>query len=264
MRLRGSTFTGGVLLLAGCILLLNQWISGAWSLFIIGTGAVFLASAFIYRQGGLAIPGGLILAAGLILGYQAVTRDWASWAYLWGLMDAALGLGFLLAGGLGVGGARFRRLGWAWLLLGLAAAGLFWFLRRAGLFHWAQIIVAQGVLFLLAGLVSRVTPLAIPGSIITAVGLLLYWQALNNQFGTWAFAWVIVPAATGAGLLLGGFRSRAVHQTGWHLLGWSLFAGLAQAIFFMPGWNLVRFWPLLLILFGLWLMGMALFKKGSG
>jgi hypothetical protein len=69
-----------------------------WPFIIIGMGGVFLLSAILTRTGGLAIPGCILGGIGGILYYQAVTGDWASWAYIWTLIPGFVGLGVIIAG----------------------------------------------------------------------------------------------------------------------------------------------------------------------
>jgi hypothetical protein len=48
---------------------------------------------------GALIPGGIVTVAGLILAYQSVTNDWASWSYAWALVvPGGVGLGIFLQG----------------------------------------------------------------------------------------------------------------------------------------------------------------------
>ena len=57
---------------------------------------------------------------------------------------------------------------------------------------WPLIIVGVGGLFLLGALLG--TPdLAIPGSIIAGIGLMLYYQNANNAWETWAYSWALIP-----------------------------------------------------------------------
>jgi hypothetical protein len=50
--------------------------------------------------------------------------------------------------------------------------------------------------------------LAVPASIVTTVGLILFVQNLLNVWATWAYAWTLVaPASVGAGLLIEGWWS---------------------------------------------------------
>jgi len=78
-----------------------------WPFIIIGIGGVFLLSAILTRTGGLAIPGCILGGIGGILYYQAVTGDWASWAYIWTLIPGFVGLGVIIAGLLSRGNPHF-------------------------------------------------------------------------------------------------------------------------------------------------------------
>jgi hypothetical protein len=78
-----------------------------WPFIVIGIGGVFLISALLTRTGGLAIPGCILAGIGGILYYQAVTGDWASWAYIWTLIPGFVGLGVIIAGLLSRGNPHF-------------------------------------------------------------------------------------------------------------------------------------------------------------
>ncbi len=94
-----------------------------WPLFVIIPGLLFFVGMMAGgRQPGLsylAVPGSVITSVGLLLAYQAITGDWQSWSYAWGLVaPGAVGLGLLIAG-TREGEPNVRRTG-AWLLgLGL-------------------------------------------------------------------------------------------------------------------------------------------------
>lgn len=53
MRNRSSLTGGLILIFFGIIFLLNQVIDNAWPFLIIGLGAAFLVSGFVYRNGGI-------------------------------------------------------------------------------------------------------------------------------------------------------------------------------------------------------------------
>ena len=48
-------------------------------------------------------------------------------------------------------------------------------------FDWPFWVIGPGLLFLVAAIVSGVSVLAVPGSIITGVGLILYYQNYTND-----------------------------------------------------------------------------------
>lgn len=106
-----------------------------WPMLVIVPGLAIVIAALVSSGGrGLgyfAIPGAIVLVTGVILEFQAVSRDWQSWSYAWALIaPGSVGLGLLLAG------AR-ERSRWAritgWVLLA-AGATLFvvaeWFFVR--------------------------------------------------------------------------------------------------------------------------------------
>lgn len=89
----------GLIFLAGEFFSFNAW-GYIWPFFIIGVGAAFFAAMFATgRDGGaFAIPGSIILTTGLILFVQNLFNIWATWAYAWALIIAAVGVGLLIFG----------------------------------------------------------------------------------------------------------------------------------------------------------------------
>lgn len=130
--------------------------------------------------------------------------------------------------------------------------------------QWPLIIVAIGALFLLAALLG--TPrLAVPGSIITGIGLLLYYQNLNDAWETWSFAWTLIPGFVGVGTIL-MYALQGEARTGFRQGGRLLIISLVLfAIFgalFGGGIAFGQIWPLILIGLGLWLLANNLFRTG--
>jgi hypothetical protein len=92
---RQGTIVLGVLLIGlGAVFLLgNQfqlgWDRYGWPIFVIAPGLfMLLVGLAIPREAGLglAIPGGIVTAVGLLLAFQEATGAWASWAYAWALV----------------------------------------------------------------------------------------------------------------------------------------------------------------------------------
>jgi hypothetical protein len=71
-----------------------------WPFLIMGIGAMFFVGMFAGGKSvaGLAIPGSIIMAVGLMLFIQNVTNHWESWAYGWTLILIAVGLGIYIMG----------------------------------------------------------------------------------------------------------------------------------------------------------------------
>ncbi len=94
---------------------------------------------------------------------------------------------------------------------------------------WPLFVLVPGVLFFVGMLAAGRRPglgyLAVPGSIVTAVGLLLTYQNITGDWQSWSYAWgLVAPGAVGLGLLIAGIREAApgVRQTGAWLLGLGL------------------------------------------
>lgn len=90
---------GFLLILVGAVLLLTQIGGGtAWPLFVLVPGVAMLAFAVggPTSSAGLAVPGSIVSAIGLILLVQAATDTFHTWSYVWALVLAAVGVGSFL------------------------------------------------------------------------------------------------------------------------------------------------------------------------
>ncbi len=118
---------------------------------------------------------------------------------------------------------------------------------------WPIPIVGFGALLALLALITWVPGLWVPACIVGGIGGLLYYQNSTGNWGSWAYAWGLIPCFVGVGILLAGIfeRNRNAVIGG----GWTFFGGAAMfAIFgaFLGGSSLLaRFWPVLLIALGL-------------
>lgn len=125
---RGGNQTLGIILIAiGALFFLGQLVdmgnligNWGWPFFIIIPGALLLAWAFVGGKSaaGLAIPGSIVTTVGLILFFQNATNHFESWAYAWGLIVAASGLGRFIQGVLS-DNEHGRQQGWQTTLVGL-------------------------------------------------------------------------------------------------------------------------------------------------
>jgi len=128
--------------------------------------------------------------------------------------------------------------------------------------NWPFIIIGVGVVLGLVGLVTWVPALLIPACIVGGIGALLYWQNATGNWGSWAYAWTLIPGFAGVGVILSGLLNgdRRAMIGG----GWTIFNSLVLlAIFgsFLGGGDLVKYWPVLLILLGVLLLGQSLFRR---
>jgi hypothetical protein len=130
---------------------------------------------------------------------------------------------------------------------------------------WPALVIGVGLLFFLAMLVTGrgSGALAIPGSVITMVGLILLF---NNTFGfweTWAYTWTLIIFAVGIGINIFGryTHQEKARQSGGVVARIGLVLFVIFGIFFelfigltgvFEGSSLL--WPVLLILTGVYLL----------
>jgi hypothetical protein len=76
-------------------------------------------------------------------------------------------------------------------------------------YGWPLFVIIPGLTLLIVGFVSLGTGAAIPGGILTMVGLVLAYQSSTGDWASWAYAWALVaPGGVGLGLFLQGLRER--------------------------------------------------------
>ena len=131
-------------------------------------------------------------------------------------------------------------------------------------FSWPWIIIGIGGIMLLIGALSGTPDMAVPACIIGGIGGLLYWQNYTGRWESWAYAWSLIPGFVGVGIILSGLlggKLRKSLREGVNLLVISL---VLYVIFgaLLGGPNLLGdYWPVLLILLGLWTLIRPLFRS---
>jgi hypothetical protein len=157
---RTSLVFGVILVFVGAIFLAFQFFpvlqsfinwSNAWPLIIVGVGGIFLISAVLGRVPGLAVPACVIGGLGLLMYWQNLTGNWASWAYAWALIPGFVGVGTILMGSLaGHPGRSFA--GGMWLIVISLVMFLIFgsFLGGFGFGeYWPVLLIGLGFLILL-------------------------------------------------------------------------------------------------------------------
>ncbi|MCI0556680.1 MAG: hypothetical protein L0287_37550 [Anaerolineae bacterium] len=102
----GSLIAGAALIAVGLLALAGQLFRGfdfwgaIWPFFIVGAGALFFVGMFSGGKpaAGLAIPGSILIAVGLMLFLQNLFGHWESWAYGWTVILMAVGIGIYIMG----------------------------------------------------------------------------------------------------------------------------------------------------------------------
>lgn len=152
-------------------------------------------------------------------------------------------------------------------LILLALGGLFLFQHLANFlswgFPWPFFILGPGLGLFAALLVGRrrVFFLAVPAAVITTLGLILLYQQQFNYFQSWAYAWALLPTASGVGtMIMARLKgNQQLQRSGRIAAGSGLGMFLAFAVFFeLLIFHSQRFssfaWTLALLLVGAFLV----------
>ena len=156
---------------------------------------------------------------------------------------------------------RRTNLTWGIILLGLGAAFLLnqFFPALFNWFSWPWIMIVIGILFATAALINRVGGLMVPGVILIGVGGIFLYQVQTDNPSMWSYAWGLMLAFAGLGIIIGGlidYHMRPARRYGAVMVVAGLvFFAIFGAFDIDPG--ILRFWPVLLILFGLWVLYQA-------
>ena len=130
---------------------------------------------------------------------------------------------------------------------------------------WPWIILGVGAVFILLAIFTQTGGLAIPGSIIGGIGVILFYQNLTGNWGTWAFAWSLIPGFVGIGIALAALISPKEHPDG--LTASLILISISLILFFIFGG--ARFfgvdsfilWPIVIIALGLFLLVKGILRK---
>lgn len=130
---------------------------------------------------------------------------------------------------------------------------------------WPVSIILFGALFF-AGMFAggrQVSGLAIPGTIIAGIGLLLLYQNLTSHWESWAYSWSLIVVFVGVGIYIMGAYGRSEGQklAGIKLIRLGLILFVIFGAFFEMIFSMDRslgfrglLFPVLLILLGLYLI----------
>lgn len=136
-----------------------------------------------------------------------------------------------------------------------------------GALDWPVFVIGAGALMFLVGLLAQAPGMAIPAAIVSGSGGLLYWQNATGNWESWAYAWALIPGFVGLGIVLMGLLQGGDRES---LRGGSWLLVISLVLFtvfgtFLGGPNLLGpYWPALLILLGLFLLGRSLVGGQGG
>ena len=129
-------------------------------------------------------------------------------------------------------------------------------------FTWPFIIVAVGLGLLLLGVLVGTPSMAIPACIVGGIGTLLWWQNLTGNWQSWSYAWALIPGFVGVGIILSsllGGEEKVADGAKTILISLVMFAIFGS--FFGAVGLAGRYWPVLLILLGLIVLGQSIFRN---
>ena len=129
---------------------------------------------------------------------------------------------------------------------------------------WPLLIVGVGASLLLFGILVDAPGMAVPAVIVGGIGGILYYQSTTGDWTSWSYLWTLIPGFVGVGIILAGllggnFRGSLSEGGGLIIISLILFAIFASIT---GGWNLLGvYWPVLLILLGLWLLVRSFIRR---
>jgi hypothetical protein len=132
-------------------------------------------------------------------------------------------------------------------------------------FSWPVYVIGAGVLLLLLGLLVGAPGMAVPATVVAGIGGVLYWQETTGNWNSWAYTWTLIPGFVGLGIILEALLEGKPHnglRAGGSLM---VISAILFVIFasFMGGPALLgTYWPVLLILIGLWFIIRSLLRRG--
>ncbi|MGB8214755.1 MAG: hypothetical protein WCE68_14455 [Anaerolineales bacterium] len=129
---------------------------------------------------------------------------------------------------------------------------------------WPFIIVVIGGMFFVGMFAGgkALAGLAIPGSIISGLGVMMFFQNLTGYWESWAYSWTIILFLVGLGIFIMGLYAEDAHhrQAGLHVMKvgailFIIFGSFFELLFsaFRPGIQ-QYFFPALLVLLGAYLV----------
>jgi hypothetical protein len=156
MQKQSSIIIGLILIFAGILFVLFQAFPGLaphidlaiyWPLIIVGIGALLLLGA-LFGNPPLAIPASVVSGIGLILTYQNISDNWATWAYAWTLIPGFVGIGIILMGLLDREKREQIRDGFRLLLVSFGLFVVFGGFLGAFGQYWPVLLILGGLLLL--------------------------------------------------------------------------------------------------------------------
>ena len=158
----------------------------------------------------------------------------------------------------------------------ILAGGIFLLAQVTGLVDlgstWPMVIIGVGAIFFIGMVMGgkSTAALAIPGSIIVTVGLILLVQNITGWWESWSYAWALIVAAVGIGITIAGawgddaaMRKNGLEVAKTGLILFVVFGAIMQIIFYFTGISTIGnllFWSALLAVVGVFQLLTRLYR----
>jgi len=131
---------------------------------------------------------------------------------------------------------------------------------------WPWAIIGVGLFLFALGAALGEPGLAVPAIIVGGIGGILAYQNYTGHWESWSYLWTLIPGFVGLGIelmyLLGGKGEESFKDGGTLILISLMLLAVFGSFFGAIGLG-GKYWPVLLIVLGLVLMGRSLFRKNK-
>lgn len=130
-------------------------------------------------------------------------------------------------------------------------------------YQWPLIVIGVGVFLFLLGLLVRAPGMSVPACIVGGIGGILYWTNATGNWADWSYLWTLIPGFVGVGIILStllGGAEKGGYRTGLRSILVSAILFIIFVMFF-SGQGYFKYWPILVILAGIWIIIQTIFRK---
>ncbi len=131
-------------------------------------------------------------------------------------------------------------------------------------YQWPFIVIGVGVFLFLMGLLLRAPGMLVPACVVGGIGGILYWNNYTQDWGAWSYLWTLIPGFVGIGTILStllGGEEKKKYLDSLRLILVSAVLFVIFLIFFSGGGTLIRYWPIIVILAGFWVIIRTILSK---
>ncbi len=131
---------------------------------------------------------------------------------------------------------------------------------------WPFFIIVPGLAMFVPVMNRREAGLAVPASLVTGTGLILLYQSITDDWGSWAYVWTLYGVFLGFGMwLMGRIRGEtSTEQTGKNFMMIGFAGFVVFGLFFGGLFRGGVVWALILIGLGAWFLFRAMGGRVEG